>query len=177
MKNHTPLIALTLLALAFAGCSKHSPDTTSTAQTNLVIQVGTNHYRVANVITRDTNGSPQTNSVFQVGTNHFRLANIITRGTNVTTQTHDTDTILPGRHMSEHQVIEVAMSQLPQSSGYRCDYKDGEWEILEVQQGVWGVSSRTTNADGKITVESTNATRVVLRVRDADGKVEPMKTP
>ena len=150
MKNHTPLIALTLLALAFAGCSKHSPDTTSTSQTNLVLHVGTNRYMTANVVTR---------------------------GTNVTTQTHDTDTILPGRHMSEHQVIEVAMSQLPQSSGYRCNYKDGEWEILEVQQGVWGVSSRTTNADGKITVESTNATRVVLRVQDADGKVEPVKTP
>ena len=26
MKNHTSLIALTLLTLAFAGCSKHSPD-------------------------------------------------------------------------------------------------------------------------------------------------------
>jgi hypothetical protein len=150
MKNHTPLIALTLLASAFAGCSKHSPDTTSTSQKD---------------------------SVIQTGTYHDRLANLITRGATVTPQTHDTDTILPGRHMSEHQVIEVAMSQLPQSSGYRCDYKDGEWEILEVQQGVWGVSSRTTNADGKITVESTNATRVVLRVRDADGKVEPMKTP
>jgi hypothetical protein len=89
----------------------------------------------------------------------------------------DKDTVLLGRHMSEHQVVEMALSQLPQSSGYRCEFKDGAWEILEVQQGVWGVSSRTTNADGKITVESTNATRLVLRVRDADGKVEPMKTP
>jgi len=111
------------------------------------------------------------------GTYHDRLANLITRDTNVTTQTHDADTILPGRHMSERQVIEVALSQLPQSSGYRCDFKDGEWEILEVQQGVWGVSSRTTNTDGKITVESTNAMRVVLRVRDADGKVEQVKSP
>ena len=78
--------------------------------------------------------------------------------------------------MSEHQVVEVALSQLPQSSGYRCEFKHGVWEILEVQQGVFGVSARTTNADGKITVESTDATRVVLRVRDADGKVEQVKT-
>jgi hypothetical protein len=78
--------------------------------------------------------------------------------------------------MSEHQVVEVALSQLPQSSGYRCEFKQGAWEILEVQQGVFGVSARTTNADGKITVESTDATRVVLRVRDADGKVEQVKT-
>lgn len=28
MKNKTPLIAITLLALAFAGCSKHSPTAT-----------------------------------------------------------------------------------------------------------------------------------------------------
>jgi hypothetical protein len=150
MNYRTSLIALALLTLAFAGCSKHSPETASTSQKDSVIQTDT--YRE-------------------------RLANLITRDNNVTTQTHATDTILPGRHMSEHQVMELAWSQLPQSSGYRCDFKDGEWEILEVQQGVWGVSSRTTNADGKITVESTNATRVVLRVRDADGKVEPVKSP
>jgi hypothetical protein len=89
----------------------------------------------------------------------------------------DKNSVLPGRHMSEHQVIEVALSRLPQSSDYRCEFKDGVWEISEVQQGVWGVSSRTTNADGKITVESTNAARVVLRVRDIDGQVEPVKTP
>jgi hypothetical protein len=89
MKNHTPLIALTLLASAFAGCSKHSPDTTSTSQTNLVIQVGTNHYVAASVVTRGTNGTPQTNLVFQVGTNHFRLAHIISRVTNSTPQTNE----------------------------------------------------------------------------------------
>ena len=32
MKIHTSLIALALLALTFAGCSKHSPDTTATHQ-------------------------------------------------------------------------------------------------------------------------------------------------
>ena len=84
---------------------------------------------------------------------------------------------LPERHLSEDQVVEIASSQLPRSSAFRCEFKDGVWEILEVQKGVWGVSSRTTNAEGKITIESTNATRVVLRVRDADGKVEQVKTP
>jgi hypothetical protein len=34
-----------------------------------------------------------------------------------------------------------------------------------------------TNADGKVFITSTNATRVVLRVRDVDGKVEQVKTP
>ncbi len=89
----------------------------------------------------------------------------------------DKDVVMPGRHMSEHQVADIAFRALPQSSGYRCEFKNGVWEILEVQQGIWGVSSRTTNADGKIFVTSTNATRVVLRVRDADGKVEQVKTP
>ena len=79
--------------------------------------------------------------------------------------------------MSEHQIVELVSSRLPQSSTHRCEFKDGVWEILEVQKDVWGVFSRTTNADGKITIQSTNAMRVVLRVRDADGKVEPIETP
>lgn len=150
MKRHRPLIILTLFTLALAGCSKHSPDTSST---------------------------PKTSSATQVGTYHERLANIITRSTNAAPQTDDKDAVLPGRHMSERQVMEVATRQLPQRSVYRCEFKDGVWEILEVQKDVWGVSSRTTNADGKLTIQSTNATRVVLRVRDADGKVEPIEIP
>jgi len=66
MKNRTSLIGLTLLALAFAGCSKHSPDTTAIPQTNVFTQVGTNHY-------------------VQIGTNHYRLAKSITRGVAVNT--------------------------------------------------------------------------------------------
>jgi len=89
----------------------------------------------------------------------------------------DKDAVLPGRHMSEGQVAEIAGRELPQTSGFRCEFKDGVWEILEVQKGIYGVSTRATNADGKITVESTNATRVVLQVRDDDGKVELIKTP
>lgn len=87
------------------------------------------------------------------------------------------DIALFGRHMSESQVADIAFSQLPPGSGYRCEFKDGVWEVLEVQKNVWGVSSRTTNAEGKVVIASTNATRVVLRVRDADGKVEPVNTP
>jgi PBP1b-binding outer membrane lipoprotein LpoB len=150
MKNHTPLIALTLLALAFAGCSKHSPDTTSTSQKDSVIQTGTYHDRLANLIKRGATGTPQT---------------------------HDTDTILPERHMSERQVADIAFRELPRSSNFSFQFKDGLWEILEPQKGVWGVSSAITNSDGKIVITSTNATRVVLRVQDADGKVEPVKTP
>jgi hypothetical protein len=89
----------------------------------------------------------------------------------------DKEPILPGRHLSESQVADIAFKELPPGSSVKCEFKAGVWEILAPQRGVWGVSSRTTNTDGKITIESTNATRVVLRVRDSDGKVEPVKTP
>jgi hypothetical protein len=89
----------------------------------------------------------------------------------------DQDTVLPGRKLSEHQVADLASRQLPQVSQLRTEFKDGVWNILEVQKGVWAVSSLTTNAAGRITVTSTNATRLVLRVRDADGKVEPVNPP
>ncbi len=89
----------------------------------------------------------------------------------------DKDVVLPGRHMSESQVADIAFRELTQGSHIQCQFKDGVWEVSEVQQGVWGVSSVTTNADGKVFVTSTNATRVVLRVRDADGKVEQVRTP
>ncbi len=86
------------------------------------------------------------------------------------------DTVLPGRHMSEHQVADIASKELPQTA-FSCQFKDGVWEILEPQKGVWGVDSITTNADGHVFIHSTNAMRLVLRVRDADGKVEQVKTP
>jgi len=89
----------------------------------------------------------------------------------------DQDTVLPGRKMSEHQVVDLACRQLPQVSEMRCEFKDGVWNVLEVQKGVWGVSSLTTNSDGKVFIPSTNATRLVLRVSDADGKVEPVNPP
>jgi hypothetical protein len=67
MKNQTLLITLTLLALTFAGCSKHSPDTTTATEISSPIQASTN-----------------IDSVIQVGTNHYRLAKIITRATKAT---------------------------------------------------------------------------------------------
>ena len=89
----------------------------------------------------------------------------------------DRDTVQPGRTMSEHQVADLASRQLPQAAELRCEFQAGVWNIVEVQKDVWGVSSLTTNATGRITVTSTNATRLVLRVRDADGKIEPVTPP
>ena len=86
------------------------------------------------------------------------------------------DTVLPGRHMSEHQVADIASKELPQTA-FSLQFKDGVWEILEPQKGVWGVDSITTNADGHVSIHSTNAMRLVLRVQDADGKVEQVKSP
>jgi len=105
------------------------------------------------------------------------LAAVAAIGCRKQQSTDDKDTILPGRHLSEHQVADIATKELPQSSAFSCHFKDGVWEILEVQKGVWGVSSVTTKADGHVFVTSTNATRLVLRVRDLDGKVEQVKTP
>jgi len=89
----------------------------------------------------------------------------------------DKDTVLPARHMSEHQVVEIASKELPRNLALQCEFRDGVCEFLEVQKGVWGASSVITNADGKVFITATNATRVVLRVRDVDGKVEQVKTP
>ena len=66
MKKYISLVVLASFTLVFAGCSKHSSDTTSTPQTNVFTQVGTNHY-------------------VQIGTNHYRLAAIIKRGVAVNT--------------------------------------------------------------------------------------------
>jgi len=90
---------------------------------------------------------------------------------------NDKETVLPGRHLSEHQVADIANAQLPQTARFSCEYTDGVWDVLEPQAGVWGVASVTTNVEGRVFVNSTNATTLVLRVRDADGKVESLKTP
>jgi hypothetical protein len=111
------------------------------------------------------------------GTYHERLANLSTQHTNITTQAQDRDTILPGRHMSEQQVVDIASRELPQGIPLRCEFRDGVWHILEVQKNVWGISSATTNADGKVFITSTNPTRIVLKVHDTDGQVEQVKKP
>ena len=38
--------------------------------------------------------------------------------------------------MSQLEVIEAAWSQLPHNLRYLCKYKNGEWDILEVPEGV-----------------------------------------
>jgi hypothetical protein len=89
----------------------------------------------------------------------------------------DKNTVLPGRHMSEHQVVDIASRALPQGMPIRCEFKDSVWQIFEVQKNVWGISSATTNADGKVFITSTNPTRIVLRVHDTDGQFEQVKKP
>ena len=89
----------------------------------------------------------------------------------------DQDSVQSGRKLSEHQVVDLACRELPQVSALRCEFKDGVWNVLEVQKNVWGVSSLTTNSAGKVFITSTNATRLVLRIRDADGEVEPVNPP
>ena len=79
--------------------------------------------------------------------------------------------------MSEHQVVDIASRTLPQGMPIRCEFEDGLWQIFEVQKNVWGISSATTNADGKVFITSTNTTRIVLRVRDTDGQFEQVKKP
>jgi len=87
------------------------------------------------------------------------------------------DVVLPGRRMSEHQVAGLASKALPTNSAISCEFKDGVWVISEPQKDVWGVASATTNADGHVFIHSTNAMRVVFKVRDADGTVESVTTP
>ena len=59
--------------------------------------------------------------------------------------------------MSQQEVIEAAWSQLPHNLRYLCKFKNGEWDILEVPEGVDPARSMCY------------ASRF-LRVRDTDGK-------
>lgn len=70
------------------------------------------------------------------------------------------------RRLSEQQVAGIVTRELPNVQHFSCEFKNGIWEIIEVQPHVWGVSAQTTNAAGNITIQSTNATRVILRVKD-----------
>jgi hypothetical protein len=92
------------------------------------------------------------------------------------TSADDKQAVLPGRHMSESQVAEIAGRELSGVQNFSCQFADGVWEILKIETGTW-ISSTTTNADGHIFVHSTHPAQLVLRVSDADGKIERIKTP
>ena len=84
--------------------------------------------------------------------------------------------VLPGRHLSESQVLDLAaLPPSPDKTMYRVDFKDGTWEISLVQLSVWGTSSAKTNADGRVEITKTNSSQVVARIRDVDKKVEVVK--
>ena len=78
MKTRTPQIALVTLALLVAGCSKHSADTSSVEHKDVFIQIDTNLY---------TASAQGTNLVVQIGTNHLRLVQPLTRIINAPPQT------------------------------------------------------------------------------------------
>jgi hypothetical protein len=84
------------------------------------------------------------------------------------TKKHSPDEILPGRHMSESQAIKLAKEALPLPTSetaknvYRLDFKNGSWEM----------SLLKTDANGQV---ETTGSQVVVRIQDADGKVEVIK--
>ena len=70
--------------------------------------------------------------------------------------------------MSESQAINLAKEALPPPTAetaknvYRLDFKDGSWEMSLVK----------TDVNGHV---ETTGSQVVVRIRDADGKVEVIK--
>lgn len=207
MAIHRSLIILASLTLAFTGCSKHAATSAAPnpGVTDLgIVQVsdGTpvhrdlgggracditpavqTNGRVALDLRFEESGKllaspnprilaiPNRPALFSFGDTTYELTPHLKQP-----PADDKDAILPGRRMSESQVAKIAGRELPDIQSFSCQFTNGVWEILEVQTGAW-ISSTTTNADGHIFVRSTHPTQVVLRVSDADGQIERIKTP
>jgi hypothetical protein len=203
MKNRTSLIILTSLTLALAGCSKHSPATTASKNNwdlgvvevsdGVQIQRDLGDGRVCTImpafqkdgsvlmslkLTQD--GRLLTSPRIQTGSDLRAVMTIGDISIDVTPHfrplADDKQTVLAGRHKSESQVAEIAGRELSGVQNFSCQFTNGVWEIMEIQTGTW-ISSSTTNADGHIFVHSTHPAQLVLRVSDADGKIERIKTP
>jgi|ERR1035437_1338800 hypothetical protein len=203
MKDRTSLIILASLTLALAGCSKHSSATTAKqndwdlgvveVSDGVQIQRDLGRGRVCTImpafqkdgsvlmslkLTQD--GRLLTSPRIQTGTDRRAVMTIGDISIDVTPHfrplADDKKTVLPGRHMSESQVAEIAGRELSGIQKFSCQFTDGVWDILEFQTGTW-ISSTTTNADCQIVVHSTHPAQLVLRVSDADGKIERIKTP
>jgi hypothetical protein len=203
MKNRTSLIILASLTLVLAGCSKHSSATVA-KQNNwdlgvieisdgIQIQRDLGGGRVCTImpaiqkdgsvlmslkLTQD--GKLLTSPRIQTGSDRRAVMTIGDISIDVTphwgTSVDEKQTVLPGRHMSESQVAEIAGRNLTGVQSFSCQFTDGVWEISEIQSGTW-LSSSTTNAGGHIFVHSTHPAQLVLRVNDADGSIERIKTP
>ena len=203
MKNRTPLIILASLTLALAGCSKHSSATTAKqndwdlgvvdVSDGVQIQRDLGGGRVCTIMPTFQKDSSVLMSLkltqdgrllasprIQTGSDRPVVMTIGDISIDVTPHfrplADDKQTVLPGRHMSESQIAEIAGRELSGVPNFLCQFTNGVWEILEFQTGTW-ISSTTTNADGHIVVHSTHPSQLVLRVSDADGKIERIKTP
>lgn len=203
MKNRASRIILASLTLALAGCSKHSSATTAKqndwnlgvveVSDGVQIQRDLGGGRVCTImpaIQKDgsvlmslkimQDGRLLASPRIQTGSDRRAVMTIGDVSIDVTphfrTSADDKQTVLSGRHMSESQVAEIAGRELSGVQDFSCQFKDGVWEVLEIQTGTW-ISSTTTNADGHIFVNSTRPAQLVLRVSDADGTIERVKTP
>jgi len=203
MKNRTSLIILASLTLALAGCSKHSPATTANQKDwdlgvvevsdGVQIQRDLGGGRVCTIMPAfqkdgsvlmslkiSQDGRLLASPRIQTGSDRPAVMTIGDISIDVTPHfrplADDKKTVLPGRHMSESQVAEIAGRELSGVPNFVCQFTNGVWEIVEFQTGTW-ISSTTTNTDGHIVVHSTHPAQLVLRVSDADGKIERIKTP
>lgn len=203
MKTYTSLIVFALLSLALTSCSKHSSGTAANpndwdlgvVEVSDGVQIqrdlgGGRACTIMPAIQKDgsvlmnlkimQDGRLLASPRIQTGSDRPAVMTIGDISIDVTphikSSANDKESILPGRHMSESQVAEIAGRELSGIQNFSCQFTDGIWEISEVQTGTW-VSSTTTNADGHIFVRSTHPEQLILRVSDADGKIERIKTP
>ena len=203
MKTRISLVILASLTFALVGCSRHSAATKANQNTwdlgvvevseGVQIQRDLGGGRVCTIlpaIQKDgsvlmnlkltQNGKLLTAARIQTGSDReavMRTGDISIDVTpHIRPSADEKETVLPGRHMSESQIAEIAGRELPGIQNFSCQFTNGVWEIMDVQTGTW-VSSTTTNADGHIFVRSTHPMQLVLRVSDADGKIEQVKTP
>jgi len=133
IKNHTPLVALTLLGLALTGCSKHSPDTSSTSRTDSVTNATSSSRPVSTNKFREVHTEVIRN-LYKAATTDAKSAAEMSTITNIIVKTGAIYKMAEAGELGPEASFQIVIGSNSDQRLYILTWKEAKWLVTPTNQ-------------------------------------------